>query len=82
MSEPLLAVRGVKSFYGNIMALKGVALDVHAGEIGLDDRPRRIIGVVHVHRGREATAAEARLTLEDVTEQLVDLAPHALEVRE
>jgi branched-chain amino acid transport system ATP-binding protein len=33
MSEPLLAVRGVKSFYGNIMALKGVALEVHAGEI-------------------------------------------------
>src|SRR2546423_1519367 len=33
MSEPLLAVRGVKSFYGNIMALKGVALDVHEGEI-------------------------------------------------
>ena len=33
MSEPLLAVRGVKSFYGNIMALKGVDLDVHEGEI-------------------------------------------------
>jgi branched-chain amino acid transport system ATP-binding protein len=33
MSEPLLAVRGVKSFYGNIMALKGVAVDVHEGEI-------------------------------------------------
>src|SRR6186713_2504995 len=33
MSEPMLAVRGVKSFYGNIMALKGVALDVHEGEI-------------------------------------------------
>ena len=33
MTEPLLAVRGVKSFYGNIMALKGVALDVHEGEI-------------------------------------------------
>jgi branched-chain amino acid transport system ATP-binding protein len=33
MSEPLLSVRGVKSFYGNIMALKGVAVDVHAGEI-------------------------------------------------
>src|SRR2546423_11524715 len=33
MSEPLLAVRGVKSFYGNIMALKGVAVDVHDGEI-------------------------------------------------
>ena len=33
MSEPLLTVRDVKSFYGNIMALKGVALDVHEGEI-------------------------------------------------
>ena len=33
MSEPLLAVRGVKSFYGSIMALKGVAVDVHQGEI-------------------------------------------------
>jgi branched-chain amino acid transport system ATP-binding protein len=33
MSEPLLAVRDIKSFYGNIMALKGVALDVHEGEI-------------------------------------------------
>jgi branched-chain amino acid transport system ATP-binding protein len=33
MSEPLLSVRGVKSYYGNIMALKGVALDVCEGEI-------------------------------------------------
>ncbi|HET6927983.1 MAG TPA: ABC transporter ATP-binding protein [Hyphomicrobiaceae bacterium] len=33
MSEPLLSVLGVKSFYGNIMALKGVALDVCEGEI-------------------------------------------------
>jgi branched-chain amino acid transport system ATP-binding protein len=33
MSEPMLAVRGVKSFYGNIMALKGIALDVYEGEI-------------------------------------------------
>jgi branched-chain amino acid transport system ATP-binding protein len=30
---PLLAVRGVKSYYGNIIALKGVDLEVHAGEI-------------------------------------------------
>jgi branched-chain amino acid transport system ATP-binding protein len=29
----LLAVRGVKTFYGNVMALKGVDLDVNAGEI-------------------------------------------------
>jgi branched-chain amino acid transport system ATP-binding protein len=33
MREPLLSVRGVKSFYGHIMALKGVDLDVHQGEI-------------------------------------------------
>jgi branched-chain amino acid transport system ATP-binding protein len=30
---PLLAVRGVKTFYGSIMALKGVDLDVGQGEI-------------------------------------------------
>ncbi|HZP07814.1 ABC transporter ATP-binding protein [Methyloceanibacter sp.] len=33
MTEPLLAVRGVKSFYGSVMALKGVDVDVHEGEI-------------------------------------------------
>ena len=31
--EPLLAVRGVETYYGNIIALKGVDVDVHAGEI-------------------------------------------------
>jgi branched-chain amino acid transport system ATP-binding protein len=30
---PLLSVRGVKTFYGRVQALKGVDLDVHAGEI-------------------------------------------------
>jgi branched-chain amino acid transport system ATP-binding protein len=33
MSAPLLAVEGVKSCYGHIMALKGVDVDVHQGEI-------------------------------------------------
>jgi branched-chain amino acid transport system ATP-binding protein len=33
VTTPLLAVRGVKTFYGNIMALKGVDLDVSEGEI-------------------------------------------------
>ncbi|MGQ4273197.1 ABC transporter ATP-binding protein [Terrihabitans sp. B22-R8] len=33
MSTPLLAVRGVHTYYGNIRALSGVDLDVHAGEI-------------------------------------------------
>ena len=31
--QPLLAIRGVKTYYGNIIALKGVDLDVHEGEI-------------------------------------------------
>ena len=33
MTAPLLTIRGVKTFYGNIMALKGVDLDVNEGEI-------------------------------------------------
>jgi branched-chain amino acid transport system ATP-binding protein len=32
-AAPLLAVRGVETFYGAIMALKGVDIDVHEGEI-------------------------------------------------
>jgi branched-chain amino acid transport system ATP-binding protein len=31
--EPLLALRGVKAYYGNVVALKGVDLEVHDGEI-------------------------------------------------
>jgi branched-chain amino acid transport system ATP-binding protein len=33
MTLPLLAVRGVKTFYGRVMALKGVDMDVNDGEI-------------------------------------------------
>ncbi|MGE3991198.1 ABC transporter ATP-binding protein [Pseudorhodoplanes sp.] len=32
-ATPLLAIRGVTTMYGNIVALRGVDLDVHAGEI-------------------------------------------------
>ncbi len=32
-SEPLLKVRGIHTFYGNIQALKGIDVDVHPGEI-------------------------------------------------
>ena len=32
-ATPLLAVRGVKTYYGNIVALRGVDLDVNPGEI-------------------------------------------------
>jgi len=33
MTSPLLSVRGVKTFYGRVMALKGIDMDVNEGEI-------------------------------------------------
>jgi len=33
MTPPLLSVRGVKTFYGRVMALKGIDMDVNDGEI-------------------------------------------------
>ncbi|HTC19054.1 MAG TPA: ABC transporter ATP-binding protein [Stellaceae bacterium] len=33
MTAPLLSLRGVKASYGNVLALRGVDLDVHDGEI-------------------------------------------------
>jgi len=33
VSGPLLSLRGVKAAYGNVLALKGVDIDVHEGEI-------------------------------------------------
>jgi branched-chain amino acid transport system ATP-binding protein len=33
MTSPLLSVRGVKTFYGRVQALKGVDMDVNDGEI-------------------------------------------------
>src|SRR5919106_1784389 len=51
--------------------LEGHVLDVDAREIGLHHRPRRVVRVVDVHGGREAAAAEPRLALEHVAEQLV-----------
>jgi branched-chain amino acid transport system ATP-binding protein len=33
VTAPLLAVRGIKTYYGNILALKGVDLEVNEGEI-------------------------------------------------
>jgi hypothetical protein len=37
MSENLLSVRGVQTYYGQIMALRGVDVDVNRGEIVTDD---------------------------------------------
>jgi len=33
VSEPLLKIRNIESFYGQVMAIRGVSLDVHEGRI-------------------------------------------------
>ncbi len=33
MNEPILRIRNIESFYGPIMAIRGVSLDMHAGQI-------------------------------------------------
>ncbi len=33
MTAPLLSIRGVKTYYGHIAALRGIDLDVEEGEI-------------------------------------------------
>ncbi len=33
MNEPILRIRNIESFYGPIMAIRGVSLDVHPGQI-------------------------------------------------
>ncbi len=33
MSQPILSIRNIESFYGPIMAIRGVSLDVHPGQI-------------------------------------------------
>ncbi len=76
MREPLLAVRGIKTFYGNIVALKGVDIDVHDGEIvtligangagkstlmmTICGSPRAREGRIRVRRPRHHPAADPR----------------------
>ena len=33
MNQPILSIRNVESFYGPIMAIRGVSLDVHRGQV-------------------------------------------------
>ena len=56
-------------------------IDLHSRHLGGDDGARWIGGVGDVDRRREAPAAPRQAAaLEDVTEQLVHLAPHPVEV--
>ena len=74
--KPLLSVRGVKTFYGNIIALKGVDLDVNEGEIvtligangagkstlmmTIFGNPRAREGTITLSRARHHPDADAR----------------------
>ena len=80
MTTPLLAVRGVKTFYGNIMALKGIDLEVNEGEIvtligangaGKTTTLRTILGIVRARRGAVSFNAQRLDTL--ATDRIVRL---------
>ena len=76
MTSPLLSVRGVKTFYGRVMALSGVDLDVNDGEIvtligangagkstlmmTICGNPRAREGTHHLRRPRHHPHADAR----------------------
>ncbi len=61
MSDPILQIRNVESFYGPIMAIRGVSLDVHPGQIvtilgangaGKTTLMKTISGVMDPEKGR------------------------------
>src|SRR5918998_4177679 len=63
--------------------LQAEVAGVDPGELGVDDRARRIVRVEDVDRRGEAGAPRRQAdAAEDISEQLVHLAPHALEVGE
>ena len=70
MTQPLLAVRGVKTFYGNIKALKGIDLDVNDGEIvtliGANGAGKSTL-LMTVCGSPRARAGTVRLEGEDIT---------------
>ena len=84
--DALLAALGLAVAGQHQLAPADLELDlrrVDAGQVGPHHRPRRVGRVVDVDGGREAAAPRGgEPAVEDVAEQLVHLAPHALEVRE
>ncbi len=61
MSDPILQIRNIESFYGPIMAIRGVSLDVHPGQIvsilgangaGKTTLMKTVSGVMDPEKGR------------------------------
>ena len=70
MSEPLLSVRGVHTYYGHIEALKGVDIDIHPGEIvtliGANGAGKSTL-LMTICGNPRARAGEIRFEGEDIT---------------
>ena len=76
-SSPLLSVRGAKTFYGRVMALKGIDLDVNEGEIvtliGANGAGKSTLMMTIFGKPR-ARAGQIRFDGRDIT----DLATHEI----
>jgi branched-chain amino acid transport system ATP-binding protein len=70
VSEPLLSVRGVHTYYGHIEALKGVDIDIHPGEIvtliGANGAGKSTL-LMTICGNPRARAGEIRFEGEDIT---------------
>jgi branched-chain amino acid transport system ATP-binding protein len=70
VSEPLLSVRGVHTYYGRIEALKGVDIDIHPGEIvtliGANGAGKSTL-LMTICGNPRARAGEIRFEGEDIT---------------
>src|SRR5271169_1206086 len=71
MTEPLLTLRGVKTYYGNVVALKGVDVDVNQGEIvtliGANGAGKSTL-LMTVFGNPRARSGTIRLEGEDITQ--------------
>jgi branched-chain amino acid transport system ATP-binding protein len=70
VSEPLLSVRGVHTYYGHIEALKGVDMEIHPGEIvtliGANGAGKSTL-LMTICGNPRARAGEIRFEGEDIT---------------
>ncbi len=77
MSDPILKIRNIESFYGPIMAIRGVSLDVHKGQVvsilgangaGKTTLMKTVSGVMDPEKG----------TIEFEGEQIQGMEPHMI----
>lgn len=91
MSEPVLKVRNVETFYGAIMALRGVSIDVNKGEIvtilgangaGKTTLMKTICGLMDPEKGSITYLGDeiARLEPDRVVKKGIALVPEGREV--